>query len=278
MCISTVDGNKRSTTPIVSDTNRPRGPAALPWGVVLCTLHLLAIASGTIDPLSPVATGTITVHSWFIGWIASYRRYGLTDRWVQIEAALLLCGLFQLAVGAFAFSRIYYGPWLGHSQDLFQGLTVVYARDYRQWVPDHMIEWWARSSHSRFAGLGWWVCEFADILAHQGPFALLCRILSKEACSEGVQIKTGWSVVLAAMVGIWMPLSAVAGILHRLAWDYSTCGECFCDGPYRGFLKMIQPHHQLFWHAAPCFSLVAGTLFLRRVHENQHLKCRQKRY
>eukprot|EP00588_Corethron_pennatum_P029197 CAMPEP_0194326280 /NCGR_PEP_ID=MMETSP0171-20130528/35897_1 /TAXON_ID=218684 /ORGANISM="Corethron pennatum, Strain L29A3" /LENGTH=82 /DNA_ID=CAMNT_0039085815 /DNA_START=30 /DNA_END=274 /DNA_ORIENTATION=+ len=56
--------------------------AALPWGLAFISAHLLVIASGTVSSLSPQATGTFTVHSWFLGWLLSYRRYGLKDRWV----------------------------------------------------------------------------------------------------------------------------------------------------------------------------------------------------
>ena len=251
---STVLQHVKAPATCASDQSRKKQRNILPWGLAFVAAHLLAIASGIINPLSAHATGTLTVHSWFIGWLISYKIYGLHCKFVRFEAAIVLCALFQLAVGAAAFSRVYYGPLLGHEHDLFQGLSALYIKE-EQWIPPSIVNWWVESSHSRYTGLGWWICELADILAHQGPFALMCRILAKEA--------GGWSHVTASVARSWY-LSILAGPLHRICWDFCTCGESFCDGPYRGFLKRIRNHEQLFWHAAPCLVLVVFLLLLNK--------------
>jgi len=207
---------------------------------------LLAIQSGFVDPLSATATGTLTVHSLFAGWLLSYKMFGLDCRFVRFEAALVLSALFQLAIGAGAFSRLYYGPLFGHDRDLFQGLSAIYIQE-EKWIPQNLVDWWVESSHSRFTGLAWWVCEIADALTHQGPFVLMCRLLSKE--------QGGWDRIAATTTKFWL-LTVLAGILHRFAWDYCTCGSLFCDGPYRGHLERIPRVEQFLWHFAPCVALV----------------------
>mmetsp|Transcript_40848 Transcript_40848/g.79940 ORF Transcript_40848/g.79940 Transcript_40848/m.79940 type:complete len:269 (+) Transcript_40848:21-827(+) len=239
--------------------------ATLPWGLAFVSAYLLVIAFGIVSSLSLQATYTVTIHSWFLGWLLSYRRYGLKDRWVLMEAPILLCSLFQLAVGAFAFSRIYYGPWIGHTQDLFQELSVLYLHDYEHVIPVPLAEWWVTSSRLRFSGLGWYLCEIADVVVHQGPFVYMCRILSRDKRGR-FGIGNDWSAVSASIVGIRLPLCAAAGVLHRLAWDYATCGEIFCDGPYRGFTKRIRNHEQFFWHAVPSVVLLAYIMATRRGH------------
>uniref|UniRef100_A0A7S2N1K0 EXPERA domain-containing protein n=1 Tax=Helicotheca tamesis TaxID=374047 RepID=A0A7S2N1K0_9STRA len=222
------------------------------YSVVL--IHLILIATTFIDPLSAHATGTLTVHSWLFGWLLAYKYGGgLDNKWVRMEAAILLCSLFQLAVGAFAFSRYYYGPMMGHEKDLFQSLSILYLRE-NEWIPSHVMEWWELSSQQRFVGLGWYVCEIADILTHQIPFVLLCYIITRNS--------GGWKAIAIEMRKVWH-VAALSGTVHRLLWDVSTCGHYFCDGPYRGFLKEIAEMEQFFWHFVPCITM-ASYLSLRR--------------
>lgn len=220
------------------------------WGLTFLGLHLLGLASGVIDPLSSAATGTVTVHVWFAGWLLSYRLYGLDCDYVLFESAILLSALFQLAVGAAAFSRVYYGPLLGRDRDLFQELSVIGVRE-TAWIPPRVAEGMVESLRSRFTGLGWWACEVADVAVHQGPFVFLCRVLARES--------RGWSRVTASVARLWH-VSMIAGPLHRILWDFSTCGESFCDGPYRGFLLPIRKREQFLWHLLPCMAIVAFSI------------------
>jgi len=210
-------------------------------------LHLLLIATTLINPISAQATGTLTVHSWLFGWLLAYKlRGGLDNTLVRKEAAILLCALFQLAVGAFAFSRLYYGPMNGHEKDLFQSLSVEFLRD-EEWIPLHVREWWEISSQQRFVGLGWYICEFADVMTHQVPFALLCYIINRH--------RDGWKAIAFEIRKLW-PVAAFSGTLHRLLWDVCVCGHTSCDGPYRGFLEKISHIEQMSWHFFPCATLV----------------------
>eukprot|EP00978_Attheya_sp_CCMP212_P022675 scaffold68080_cov51-Attheya_sp.AAC.1 len=211
------------------------GNSRIPWGITLVALHLGAIATNLINPLSVSATGTLTVHSWFLGWFIGYKKHGLSCRWVRFDAALLIAASFQLCVGAFAFSRFYYGPLLGHSQDLFQGLSAVYISE-EKWLPKAFVEWWLESSGSRFTGLAWYICEAADIATHQAPFVYMCHILSRENGE-------GWSAVTRSMAkGVW-PLSILAGPLHRLIWDYCTCAPIYGQKQEFSFQKEYFGEH-----------------------------------
>jgi len=214
------------------------------WCVLV--LHLLSIQLGVIDPMGPLATGTLTVLSWFAGWMAALYIKGQDDPIVRIEAAVILAALFQLAVGAGAFSRVYYGWIAGHDRDLFHSLSLVYLRE-DPLVPEEIVTWWEASSTARFTGLGWYICELADICAHQVPFVLMLRITK----NTGI-----WDYILDHVWTVW-PLVAIAGPLHRGFWDLATCGHLCCDGPYRGFLASIPPLEQFLWHFLPCVILLA---------------------
>lgn len=208
--------------------------------------HLLAIRTGVIDPMGALATGTLTVLSWFAGWLVALKIKGPNDFVVRLEAAVLLSALFQLGVGAFAFSRVYYGWLAGHEKDLFHSLSSLYLHE-DEYVPDFVAEWWEESSSSRFSGVGWWLCEICDITAHQVPFVIMVYVLR----SNGL-----WQYIHDHIRSLW-PLVAVAGPLHRYAWDLCTCGHAICDGPYRGFLAEIPALEQFLWHFAPCVLLCA---------------------
>mmetsp|Transcript_9053 Transcript_9053/g.34149 ORF Transcript_9053/g.34149 Transcript_9053/m.34149 type:complete len:306 (+) Transcript_9053:90-1007(+) len=232
-----------------SRQRRPLRPLVVRGGVgfggwTLAAIHLLLISLKVIDPMGPLATGTLTVHTWFLGWMLALYWKGGNDAVVRIEAAVLLSALFQLGLGALAFSRLYYGWIAGHKKDLFHSLSLVYLREDPM-LPAFVVDWWEQSATSRFTGIGWYICEACDILAHQVPFFFMYRITK----NTGV-----WDYVLDHVWTIW-PLVALAGPLHRMCWDLSTCGHLWCDGPYRGFLSKIAPLEQFLWHFIPCVLL-----------------------
>mmetsp|Transcript_19221 Transcript_19221/g.21434 ORF Transcript_19221/g.21434 Transcript_19221/m.21434 type:complete len:242 (+) Transcript_19221:2-727(+) len=220
------------------------------WSVGL--LHLFLIATKIIDPLSALGTGTTTILSWFWGWVGLYYfRGGFSDRWVQIETTILISALFQLAVGAFLFSRIYNG--FGSSENVFQTLSTIYMQECRCGIPNSIVRWWAESSQKRFVGLAWYICEIADISVHQIPFVFVCYLISKH---DGA-----WYKLHLKLHKLW-PVAILIGALHRIIWDFCTCGHSFCDGPYRGFLQKVNHFDQVLWHFVPCIVFTVSFFLL----------------
>jgi len=96
-------------------------------------IHFAMINTRVISNLSMNATGTVTITSWFLGWLFIFHR-SIKDLpvgkkaplSVRVEFLLLMTQLFCLFVGAGAFSRYYSGWVAGRSHDLFQELSIVY--------------------------------------------------------------------------------------------------------------------------------------------------------
>lgn len=197
--------------------------------------------------MGAVATGTLTVLSWYAGWLFCSCVNGTDSKWIKVEAAVLLCALFQLAVGAGAFSRLYYGWLFGHDLDLFHSLSNIFIQEHEMIISADIVDWWVASSQQRFTGLAWWICEAADLFAHQIPFISFCYLLKKKFHI--------WNDVVQELPRVW-PVAALSGPLHRIVWDYCTCGHAWCDGPYRGFLTSISRCEQFLWHLLPGVFLV----------------------
>jgi hypothetical protein len=218
-------------------------------GYFFMLVHFSLTNLGIIHNESMFATGTLTVLSWFSGWYVTYFGYQLTGCRIPIacyvEFLILWSQLLSLGIGAGVFSRTYFGWIAGHDTEIFQQLSLKYLDMYDN-VPDTVSVWWSESVAQRYTGIGWWLCEVADILFHQCPFIFHTWFGNYIGVNKLLTYLDKWIFLCMIMIGP----------LQRILWDLSTCGTLNCDGPYHGFLAMIPQSEQLFWHTLPC--VVAG--------------------
>ena len=196
--------------------------------------HLGLILCGAVEHKSMLATGTLTCHTWLAAWFARAYAYGFDDPLVSVELPFLLSQLASLAVGALLFTRVY-------SPALIQRLAVVYlARASPAVAASEFGQWFEASAKAGPTGLVWNVCEVCDVLAHQVPVLV---------CFLAVRADKRWPQH-------WPMAAAYVGLVQRVCWDLSVCGELACDGPYHGALKGVPVPLQYAYHFLPGLALV----------------------